>query len=792
MEKCSVLMRCRRSYILVLLIFVGSALVPQLVSATGPSDYLIGVGSYDITGPAADVNMMGYANPTQNAAGIHIRLRARVFIVAEPSTNMDGNRVVFVNLDACMASMAVTLRVLSRLKERYGNLYTEKNVAISGTHTHSGPGGFLQYVLYLVTSIGFVRQSFDALADGIELAIVQAHDNLRPGSIYFNKGEVLGANINRSPSAYLNNPPDERAKYKYDVDKDMSLLKFVDAEWGPVGSFSWFPVHGTSMNRTNQLISGDNKGAAARFMEDWFETNEKDSLQSENMESLKHSKNYGTVKRSLRRRSSILGNLREVAGMNIKEIAAQIRASGGHASTRLASIVSRVRSKFANPSGPPFVAAFCQSNVGDTSPNTQGAFCLDSGLRCDFNHSTCNGKNELCVGRGPAYPEDHFKSTRIIAEKQSDVAIDLFQAAKEQLHGKIAYKQTYVDMTNLLVKLSSGEEVTTCPAAVGFSFAAGTTDGPGAFDFTQGDDQGNMFWRLVGGALHKPGSKQIDCQYPKPVLIDTGEMVTPYDWAPSVLPIQILRIGQFIILSVPGEMTTMAGRRLRQAVKDTLVKKGNGQFNADTRVVIAGLAGDYSQYIATYEEYEIQRYEGASTLFGPHTLEGYIQEFKKLATALAQEIEVAPGPSPPNLLDKQLGFLPGIVADRTPLGVAFGDCAEDVPTNSSYRAGETVSVIFHTGCPRNDLLTEGTYALIELLDSTGTWQSMHDDDDWSVKFSWSRHLKYSTYSFAQVEWTVPETAPEGVYRIRHFGAYKHFLGSVKHFTGTSSAFVVTK
>jgi neutral ceramidase len=39
----------------------------------------------------------------------------------------------------------------------------------------------------------------------------------------------------------------------------------------------------------------------------------------------------------------------------------------------------------------------------------------------------------------------------------------------------------------------------------------------------------------------------------------------------------------------------MAGRRLRQAVKNTLVKNGNGQFNSNTRVVIAGLAGDYSQ-----------------------------------------------------------------------------------------------------------------------------------------------------------------------------------------------------
>jgi neutral ceramidase len=53
----------------------------------------------------------------------------------------------------------------------------------------------------------------------------------------------------------------------------MTLLKFVDTEWGPVGSFNWFATHGTSMSRTNSLISGDNKGAAARFMEDWFQQN---------------------------------------------------------------------------------------------------------------------------------------------------------------------------------------------------------------------------------------------------------------------------------------------------------------------------------------------------------------------------------------------------------------------------------------------------------------------------------------------------------------------------------------
>jgi len=79
------------------------------------SDYLVGLGSYDITGPAADVNMMGYANTGQTASGIHFRLRARAFIVAEPK----GKRVVFVNLDACMASQIVKIKVMERLTARY-------------------------------------------------------------------------------------------------------------------------------------------------------------------------------------------------------------------------------------------------------------------------------------------------------------------------------------------------------------------------------------------------------------------------------------------------------------------------------------------------------------------------------------------------------------------------------------------------------------------------------------------------------------------------------------------------
>ncbi|EEF34503.1 neutral ceramidase 2 [Ricinus communis] len=759
-----------------------SSLVLLLLQNAGTgfsaSNYLVGLGSYDITGPAADVNMMGYANIEQVASGVHFRLRARTFIVAQPQ----GNRVVYVNLDACMASQIVRIKVLERLKARYADLYTEQNVAISGIHTHSGPGGYLQYVVYIVTSLGFVRQSFDVIVDGIEKSIIQAHENLRPGSIFVNKGELLDAGINRSPSAYLNNPAAERSKYKYDVDKEMTLIKFVDDEWGPIGSFNWFATHGTSMSRTNSLISGDNKGAAARFMEDWFEKNGVlDNPDSPN------ANRSGSV-RVPRRVSGIIPNLNENR-KELMEVAASFRSSQGRPATRLLSVAKRVRNVMRQIDRPQFVSAFCQTNCGDVSPNVLGAFCIDTGLPCDFNHSTCNGKNEQCYGRGPGYP-DEFESTRIIGEKQFRKAVDLFNGATEQLKGKVQYSHAYIDFSNLEVSLGN-KVIKTCPAAMGFAFAAGTTDGPGAFDFKQGDDKGNAFWKLVRNVLKTPGPEQIKCQLPKPILLDTGEMKEPYDWAPSILPVQILQIGQLVILSVPSEFTTMAGRRLRDAVKMVLTSGRSKEFSSNVHIVISGLTNTYSQYVTTFEEYQVQRYEGASTLYGPHTLSAYIQEFKKLAAALITGQPVEPGPQPPDHLNKQISLLPPVVLDATPLNVNFGDVKTDVPSNSAFKRGDLVTVSFWSACPRNDLMTEGTFALVEILQGQKTWVPAYDDDDFCLRFKWSRPARLSPQSYATIEWRIPQSAVAGVYRIRHFGAAKALFGSIRHFTGSSSAFVVT-
>lgn len=79
-----------------------------------------------------------------------------------------------------------------------------------------------------------------------------------------------------------------------------------------------------------------------------------------------------------------------------------------------------------------------------------------------------------------------------------------------------------------------------------------------------------------------------------------------------------MTVGQLVIIPVPGEFTTMSGRRLRNTICNTLTTLNPTRFPpATTRCVIAGLSNSYTQYIATYEEYQAQRYEAASTLYGP-------------------------------------------------------------------------------------------------------------------------------------------------------------------------------
>ncbi len=399
--------------------------------------YLLGTGKADVTGPVVEINLMGYADPNQIGSGLRQRLYSRAFIVGD--VDKPADRFVYLVLDSQSGDTAVRYGILDslrRLGPEYA-VYGHHNIAVTGTHSHSGPGGWLNYLLPQITSKGFDRQGFRALVDGATLSIQRAHESLQPGYLSISTAAVEDGNINRSLFAYLANPATERARYNTtsegrgddgSVDRDLTLLKFTrKADMKSIGVLTWFATHGTSMLGNNTLVTGDNKGVAAYLFE-----------------------------KSAR--------------------------EGGDS-----GIVDMVTDGF--------VAGFSQANVGDTSPNVLGAWCEDgTGLPCSFETSTCSeGKSQTCHARGPLFQLDNTGTASCfeIGRRQFDAA--------RVAYGRLAHKpqhirgpwvrsfHTFHDMSNFTFALPNGTVVRTCPAALGYSFAAGTSDGPGVVNFTQHD-----------------------------------------------------------------------------------------------------------------------------------------------------------------------------------------------------------------------------------------------------------------------------------------------------------------
>lgn len=711
--------------------------------------YLLGVGKADITGPVVEINMMGYADPKQVGSGLRQRLYSRAFIVGD--VQEPGDRFIYLVLDTQSGDTAVRygiLEGLARLGREY-HVYGHHNVAVTGTHSHAGPGGWLNYLLPQITSKGFDHQGYRAIVDGAVLSIRRAHESLEPGYLSVGTTRLSGANINRSLFAYLANPEEERARYNASsvddgsVEKDLTLLKFKRASDGRnIGILSWFPVHGTSMLGNNTLIAGDNKGVAAYLFEQ---------------------------------------------SMRTESTAAES-----------------------------FVAGFSQANVGDTSPNVLGAWCEDgTGQMCSFENSTCSdGRSQRCHGRGPLFrtSDNGASSCFEIGRRQAEPAIQLYKDLEQTpvpIKGSwVKSFHTFHNMSHFSFVLPNGSLATACPAALGYSFAAGTSDGPGAFDFTQhdgGPDNTSPVWRVVRRFLREPSPAQQSCHGAKPILLDVGEIDTPYQWTPNVVDVQVFRVGQLLIVVSPGEASTMAGRRWKEAVSRSASalfsrreeeRSGpSGPYpDPDPVVVIGGPANSYTHYITTEEEYAVQRYEGASTLYGPHTLAAYINVTLRHLPLLdaAAPPPVGPGddgPLPPDNTNVSLSFISPVVRDGTPLFKAFGDVLADA--ERTYRRGDVVRARFVGANPRNDLRLGRTYAAVEKLGGRGGgWRTVRDDGDWALVFRWERTSGVLATSEVTIEWETGAEDERGLYRLRYYGDAKSLGGKITPFTGTSAVFTL--
>lgn len=122
----------------------------------------------------------------------------------------------------------------------------------------------------------------------------------------------------------------------------------------------------------------------------------------------------------------------------------------------------------------------------------------------------------------------------------------------------------------------------------------------------------------------------------------------PLDVHDGTPEVQVLRLGDRVLLAAPGEPSVEMGRRFVAAVRPLLPEGVREAF-------LVGLANGYLGYLVTPQEYDAQHYEGGHTVFGKWTSLLTRSAFRDLTRALASG-EDAPEPAEPPVLG---GTTPG-------------------------------------------------------------------------------------------------------------------------------------
>lgn len=405
---------------------------------------------------------------------------------------------------------------------------------------------------------------------------------------------------------------------------------------------------------------------------------------------------------------------------------------------------------------PGFIAAFAQTNPGDMTPNV--------------DRRSVNGAQ----GIGPT--QDDVENTRIIGRRQYDAAAALL-AEGRRLGSTVDSRLMYVDLGNVEVRpefTPDGQPHRTGPAMAAASQIAGTDDGAGFAGFRQGRN------RTVDGlssTIYRVSETMRAAHAPKGLVVPLHRLNRYRPFVQERVPVQLLRLGRLYLIAIPGEPTIVSGLRLRRTVAAIV--------GADLHdVLCVGYSNAYVHYVTTPEEYDEQRYEGGSTLFGRWQLPALMQVAAELATAMRDGKPVPIGERPG----------PGDTSTwLRPLGVDVGEFGRVVTEPvAEYRPATTVRAGFVSANPNHDLRRGGTYLEVQRRDGDA-WIRVADDGDWCTTFRWRRagkRIEERSRSTATIEWAIPDGTAIGEYRIVHHGTALAADGTLTPFSGTTREFKV--
>lgn len=401
--------------------------------------------------------------------------------------------------------------------------------------------------------------------------------------------------------------------------------------------------------------------------------------------------------------------------------------------------------------GDGFIAAFANSNAGDVSPNTW-----------------------LRPGKGPT--DNPFQNMKIQGTKQADAVRDQLRSQGEPVGQGLGSAVKYFDFSNMTVDAQytgTGKAERTCRASLGESFGSGSEEDGGGGLPIFGEGVGtNKFFYAMSRAAYNVSADLKACQYPKDHLLAVGLA----NAVQEKLPVQVMRFGDYYVLGLPGEYTGAVGVQYRQDMAKL--------FGVDeSHIILQGYTNAYNHYVTTPEEYDLQQYEGGSTIFGRYEAPAFRQSLHEVGSALhrGESLDLGDKPQTPYAAKSSKGK---VLYDTPGAGKRYGQQLR--APQSTWRGG-SVSAEFVGAHPNNSVRKQGSYLEIQRWNGRA-WEYVASDNDPNTRFQWKRH--WASQSRVTISWDVPSTAVSGTYRILYYGHSKNGWGQVSAFTGTSSEFRV--
>src|SRR3954452_15720678 len=520
----------------VTLVVVLETMLAMAAPAAADAKLRAGAGRADIT-PDTGHYLGGWTRADRTAKVAQSRLFARTIVLQK------GNqKLALVSVDLFMIPGGLVKQIGDSLAARG---FSEQNILVSASHTHSGPGGYANFPTLnsaapslqttndpqTFTNFFFQEQPADPqlyrfLHDQIGASIIRADDDLAPAQAGCCAQELLGITRNRSLEAHLanfgiieergtGNESQAPGGYPETIDPSVDVLR-VDklVRRGrkrvkvPIGAWSTFADHGTVTKSSFQYYNADHHGSATRVFE------------------------------------------------------------------------AAVRKKGRTAPGQEVVNVYGNSDEGDMSAG------LDRS--------------------GPA-------ASDFVGREEAAAMLRAWNEAGRTASTSPIFDMRWTRMCFCGQQVEGGGRVAD-QSQVGIPFLTGSEEERGPlFDLTGEEFEGRtspIDTGPQGDKLYAPG-------------VGSGGV-------PNRLPLLAIRIGDRLIVSIPGEPTKEVGTRTRAAV--TTATAGSGI----NRVVVSGLANEFALYFTTPEEYDRQHYEGGNTHFGRYSSNLVEQELATLSRRLVR------------------------------------------------------------------------------------------------------------------------------------------------------------